>query len=75
MSNFNGHLLLPYKSPRPVDCMLPKTCLMYDKNKQQKKRIFEKILPHHVLCWRSIRKVTFANAKLVLMDCRLTVQS
>jgi len=30
MSNFNCNLLLPYKFPRPLDCKLPATYLMYD---------------------------------------------
>jgi len=29
MLNFNGHLLLPYKFPRLVDCKLQTACLMY----------------------------------------------
>jgi hypothetical protein len=66
LSNFNGHLLLPYKFPKPVDSMLP-TCLMYD-IRYNKRSVYLRMYCHTIFRGDRVNtQVTFANAKLVLM--------
>ena len=67
MSNFNFHLLLPYKFPRPVDCMLPTACLMYDIRLNQRS-VHMRIYCHTIFRGDGVNtQVTSANVKLVLM--------
>jgi hypothetical protein len=47
MSNFDGNLLLPYKFPRPVDCKLPTTGLMYD-TRYNKRSICLRMYCHNI---------------------------
>jgi hypothetical protein len=73
MSNFNGHLLLPYKFPRPIDCMLPTTCLRYD-IKYNKRSVYLRMYCHTIFRGNGVNKqATFANAKLV--SVRLQIDS
>jgi len=66
MSNFNGHLLLPYKFPSLEDCVLP-TSLMYD-IRYNKRSIYLRMYCHTICRGDGVSKqVTFPNANLVLL--------
>jgi len=49
MPNFDGHLVLPYKFPRPLDCKLPTTCLMYD-IRYNKRSVYLRMYCHTIFC-------------------------
>jgi len=74
MSNFNGHLLLPYKFPRAVHCKLPTACLMYD-IRYNKRSVYMRMYCHAIFPCDGVNiQVTSANAKLVLMRLQTNKQ-
>jgi len=67
VSNFIGHLLLPYKFPILVDRMLPTTCLMYE-IRYNKRSVYLIMYCHTIFRGDRVNtQVAFINANLVLM--------
>jgi len=74
MSNFIYHLILPYKFLRPVDCMLPTACLMYD-IRFNKRSVHMRMYCHTIFRGDGVNtQVTSTNSKLVLITLQTNKQ-